>query len=128
MMDTADTVTFLFTDIEGSTRLAQTRPDWWPDAQQQFSDGRAVQMTIDDNESAPSILEGLAAALASLDQPEQAARLLGAAEALRERIRMARTAAEEPLYRETLDRLRRDLDEERIREAWAEGRAGGAPA
>lgn len=112
-------------DTLGRTLLAQDRV---VEAQQQFSDGWAAQMTIDDNENAPSILEGLAAAMSAIKQPEQAARLLGAAEALRERIKMARAAAEEPLYRETLDRLRRDLDEGRIREAWAEGRAGGAPA
>lgn len=104
MMDTADTVTFLFTDIEGSTRLAQDRV---VEAQQQFSDGWAVQSTIDDNENAPSLLEGLAAAMSAIKQPEQAARLLDAADAVRERIRMARAAAEEPLYQETLDRLRR---------------------
>lgn len=44
MMDTADTVTFLFTDIEGSTRLAHGRV---VEAGQQFTDGRAVQSTID---------------------------------------------------------------------------------
>jgi non-specific serine/threonine protein kinase len=68
-------------------------------------------------------LEGLAAAAVMQEQPERAARLFGAAEALRDTIH----APLPPTYRADYDRqmshLRARLEETALTAAWAEGRA-----
>lgn len=65
-------------------------------------------------------IEGIAICLAAVD-PERSARLLGAAEALRERIAFPRWVDEEGRYAVCLGRLRDTLGE-RFAGAWAAGR------
>jgi hypothetical protein len=66
--------------------------------------------------------EGIAAVLALTDQPEAAAKLLGAAEALRESLGVALAPAEQETHDETAASVRKALGEERFSAAWQQGR------
>ncbi len=68
-------------------------------------------------------LECLAFIAGTQRQGERAAKLLGAAEALRERINSAMTLIERREYEQALDHLRAQLDKASLEKAWAEGRA-----
>jgi len=68
-------------------------------------------------------LEGLAAVAGVQSQPERAARLFGAAMALRESIGATLPPDEHPAYERTLAATRAQLDEATFAAAWAEGRA-----
>jgi non-specific serine/threonine protein kinase len=68
-------------------------------------------------------LDGLAGVLAAMKQPERAARLLGAAEALREEIGASRWPANEADHERTLADVRAGLDEASLAAAWTAGRA-----
>lgn len=68
-------------------------------------------------------LAGLAGVLGTLKQPGQAARLLGAAEALREAIGASVWPANAPDYARSLDIVRAHMDELAFAAAWAAGRA-----
>jgi non-specific serine/threonine protein kinase len=68
-------------------------------------------------------LECLATLAMRAEQPERAARLFGAAEALRERIRIAMTAREHAEYERTVADLRAGMDPEAFASAWAKGRS-----
>jgi predicted ATPase/class 3 adenylate cyclase len=59
------------------------------------------------------------------EQPERAARLFGAAEALRERIGIEMTIPEHEEYERTISVLRSGMDPSTFAAAWAEGRALG---
>jgi predicted ATPase/DNA-binding SARP family transcriptional activator len=66
--------------------------------------------------------EGLAAVLAFTKRAEEAARLLGAAEALRESLGVGLAPAEQTTHDETVEAVRGALDEERFTRAWRQGR------
>jgi non-specific serine/threonine protein kinase len=66
--------------------------------------------------------EGLAAVLAFTARPEEAARLLGAAEALRESLGVGLAPAEQATHDETVEAVRRALAENRLADAWRHGR------
>jgi predicted ATPase/DNA-binding SARP family transcriptional activator len=66
--------------------------------------------------------EGLAAVLAFTKRAEEAARLLGAAEALRESLGVGLAPAEQTTHDETVEAVRGALDEERFTGAWRQGR------
>ena len=66
--------------------------------------------------------EGLAAVLAFTQRPEEAARLLGAAEALRESLGVGLAPAEQTTHDETVAAIRGSLDEDRFNGAWLRGR------
>jgi hypothetical protein len=66
--------------------------------------------------------EGLAAVLAFTERPEEAARLLGAAEALRESLGVGLAPAEQTTHDETVEALRGALPENRFAAAWRKGR------
>jgi predicted ATPase/DNA-binding SARP family transcriptional activator len=66
--------------------------------------------------------EGLAAVLAFTGQPDPAARLLGAAEALRESVGVDLAPAERETHEATAAAIRASLGEERFGTAWREGR------
>ncbi len=83
-----------------------------------------LSMSLADIPSLGVELANLAGALASLGWGEHAARLFGAAEALRERSGMAiRFAPWHELYERHLEALRAQLDADELAAAWAEGRA-----
>jgi predicted ATPase/DNA-binding SARP family transcriptional activator len=66
--------------------------------------------------------EGLAAVLALTARAEEGARLLGAAEALRESLGVELAPAEQSTHRETVDAVRVRLGDERFSDAWRQGR------
>ena len=66
--------------------------------------------------------EGLAAVLAFTKRPEEAARLLGAAEALRESLGVGLAPAEQTTHDETVEAVRAALAEDRFATAWRHGR------
>jgi predicted ATPase/DNA-binding SARP family transcriptional activator len=66
--------------------------------------------------------EGLAAVLAFTERPEEAARLLGAAEALRESLGVGLAPAEQTTHDATVDSVRGALAEDRFGGAWRQGR------
>jgi tetratricopeptide (TPR) repeat protein len=70
----------------------------------------------------PMALEGVAGVLSMRAQPEPAARLLGAAEAMRESINHQRAPIERGLYDEILATVRRQLASSHLRAAWKAGR------
>jgi non-specific serine/threonine protein kinase len=66
--------------------------------------------------------EGLAAVLAFTERPEEAARLLGAAEALRESLGVGLAPAEQTTHDETVEAVRSALGEDRFGADWRHGR------
>ena len=66
--------------------------------------------------------EGLAAVLALTERAEEAAKLLGAAEALRESLGVELAPAEQATHNETVDAVRARLGEERFSDAWRQGK------
>ncbi len=66
--------------------------------------------------------EGLAAVLAFTERPEEAARLLGAAEALRESLGVGLAPAEQTTHDETVAAVRSALPEDRFGADWRQGR------
>jgi predicted ATPase len=70
----------------------------------------------------PLSLEGLAGILSLCQQPAQAARLLGAAEALRELIQHQRAPVEQPLYDQIVASVQAQLSEQEFQSAWQSGR------
>ena len=66
--------------------------------------------------------EGLAAVLVLTERAEEAAKLLGAAEALRESLGVELAPAEQATHTETVDAVRARLGEERFSDAWRQGR------
>jgi predicted ATPase/DNA-binding SARP family transcriptional activator len=66
--------------------------------------------------------EGLAAVLAFTGRPGEAARLLGAAEALRESLGVGLAPAEQTTHDETVEAVRGALTEDRFEGAWRQGR------
>jgi hypothetical protein len=58
----------------------------------------------------------------SLEQPERALRLLGAAEALRQRIEIDMSALERAEYEAEVVDLKANMDEKEFASFWAEGR------
>ncbi|MGH2669577.1 MAG: response regulator transcription factor, partial [bacterium] len=68
-------------------------------------------------------LEALAQVASSLESYQEAARLVAAAQHIREEIRYARFPIDLPRHEDLLDRLRERLDDEAFEAAWAEGAA-----
>ena len=69
------------------------------------------------------LFENLAAVLHRQGRLHDAAKLLGAAEALREVLGAPLPPAEVGVYEERVTALREDLDPEELKRAWDEGRA-----
>ena len=68
-------------------------------------------------------LECFAFIAKAMEQPERAAKLFGAAEALREKINIAMTPPERITYEREVNDLRANMDEEAFSSHWAQGRA-----
>jgi predicted ATPase/class 3 adenylate cyclase len=67
-------------------------------------------------------LESFGCIAVAQSQPERAARLFGAAEALRQRIQSDMTPLERREYEEITTRLRKEMEPEALAKAWTEGR------
>jgi hypothetical protein len=66
--------------------------------------------------------EGLAAVLVLTARAEEAAKLLGSAEALRESLGVELAPAEQSTHKETVEAVRGQLGEKRFSDAWRQGR------
>ena len=102
--------------------LARARGD--PEsAYRLFQESVAVWDEVDDTTSIAICLEAMADSVCSLGMPQRAARLLGAAEALRERISYPVPRGALPTYRQTIAGIQSSLSMLQFATAWVEGRA-----
>ena len=92
-------------------------------AETEFTEALALQAELTDVRVAQYSLLGMGLIALALNQPVRAARLLGAAEALRERIGTPLPPSQRRQYDLQVTFLRDDLDEAAFATAWAEGRA-----
>jgi predicted ATPase len=92
------------------------------EAQKHFADGLILQRALKDERMVPSLLEGLAHALISDSQFNDAILLSGAAEALRERINLALMQVECSEYDQLILTLREQIDDVTYQKLWDEGR------
>jgi non-specific serine/threonine protein kinase len=88
----------------------------------QFTDALALQTTLADKRIAQYNLMGMALVSFTRGQARYAARLFGAADALRETISTPLPPSQQPLYDSLLRSLRAELDEETFQSQWEEGR------
>jgi predicted ATPase/DNA-binding SARP family transcriptional activator len=95
-------------------------------ARQQFRQSLTVAIRLEYRNIVPTTLEGLAAVTAAA-APAAAARLLGAAEALRERTQNQRPPLEQPFFERTLNVVRAQLASKVLRAAWYAGRSLALP-
>jgi ATP/maltotriose-dependent transcriptional regulator MalT len=102
-------------DAAGHVALAQ---DDIPGAQKSFRDGISLLKGSKEVSQLPSLFEGLANALARLSQIQNAILLLGAAEALRERIHLSRMQFETAEYDALLSMVRNEAD---FQSTWKDG-------
>jgi hypothetical protein len=68
-------------------------------------------------------LECLAFIAKAIERPDKAARLLGAAEALRQKINMDMTPPEREEYEKEVADLKANMDEKEFASLWSEGRS-----
>lgn len=80
-------------------------------------------MEIEDKKGITQVLEGLARTAVSQDQVERAARLFGAAEALRKAIGTPIPPSDRGEYDQSVASVRARLGEETFAAAWEESRA-----
>jgi predicted ATPase len=90
-------------------------------ARQYFANGLAIVRTVGNMNCLADLLEGTAGVVAIQRQPMQAARLLGAAEALRTTLETARSPVADAYYSRILSATRAQLSEEALRDAWQAG-------
>ena len=102
-------------DVAGRVALAQGELF---KSQKCFRDGIAYLKDTNEVSQLPSLLEGMANALARSSQTQNAILLLGAAEALRERIHMARMQFETAEYDALMSVLRDEVD---FQSTWGNG-------
>ncbi|HET9223082.1 MAG TPA: tetratricopeptide repeat protein, partial [Roseiflexaceae bacterium] len=104
----------------GETALGQGRLD---EAGRWLAKGLALSQTIGDQASMSWCLAGVGSVAALDEEPERAARLWGAAEALREAIGCRPPPAARTTYECAMVAARAQLGEEAFAAAWAAGRA-----
>ena len=96
-------------------------------AQQHFRKSLTIAAENGSQNTLPMALEGLAGVAVALQQPTQAARLLGTAEALREAIQLVVPPLEQGWYRQVVDQVRQQLAAAPLRTAWQAGRSLSVP-
>jgi hypothetical protein len=102
--------------------IAQHRGDY-ERAQAIHTQGLKLLKKIDDRRILALTLEKLAGVAAGQGRGDRAARLLGAAEALREEIHVQVESIDRSDYDRIEGMTRAMMDEDQLLEAWAEGRA-----
>lgn len=107
-------------DVAGRVALAQGDV---LRAQKHFRDGISHLKDAKQVRQLPSLLEGMALALARSSQTQNAIRLFGAAEALREQIHLARMKLETAEYDALRSMLREQADESTFEKTQKDGRA-----
>ncbi len=93
-----------------------------------FQESLRLFKDIGDKKGIAECLMGVAGVIDAQGQPRRAARLFGAAEAVRESVGAILWPANRIEYHRTLAALRAQLDEDALAAAWAEGRAMTAGA
>ena len=88
-----------------------------------WSESLSIQRETGDRSSVPGLLEAFAELAASCARPDGAARLYGAAAAIREAISRPVRASGLGRYEQAVASVRNSLGAERFEAAWAEGRA-----
>jgi hypothetical protein len=94
----------------------------WEQARALYREALMGCQEVADRRAIAGCLSGLAA-VAAQPQPDRAARLFGAAEALRQAMGAHRSLIDPPGYEHTMAAIRAQLDEQAFATAWAEGRA-----
>jgi predicted ATPase/DNA-binding XRE family transcriptional regulator len=102
--------------------MALYRADY-PKASDLFADSLAAFNELGDRRGVAEALEGLAGVAGVESRPQQAARLFGLAEALREAIGAPLLPHDQSRYTATISAAREQLDANTWARAWAEGRA-----
>jgi predicted ATPase/class 3 adenylate cyclase len=92
-------------------------------ASARFAESLAQCLEVGDRTTAADCLSGFATLAGLEGDLARAARLFGAAEAIREAMRVDRSVAARPVYERFLPRLRAEADEGIFTTAWAEGRS-----
>ena len=85
-------------------------------------DGLAMQAELGNQAGIADCLVGIAVILSAQDQVERAARLLGAVEAIRERVDAVMWPANRMEYENCLSHLHKSIDEETFHKTWKAGR------
>ena len=130
------TVSFLFTDIEGSTPLWESEPDLMRRALAQvlrrqgqidqaigvYQDTLRAWQHTGHRGAIAQQLESLAFIAIDLNQGERAARLMGAADSLRELGGAARMTHQQAEYEQALVKLRAQISPAALETAWAAGK------
>jgi predicted ATPase/DNA-binding NarL/FixJ family response regulator len=106
----------------GARALALLRLGLIADAAMALSEALAIGNEAGDRVQLTALLESTAALLAATGLDAEAVRLLGAADAARERLRLIATPADLTGHRQTQAALRGRLDVGAYRAAWSEGR------
>jgi predicted ATPase/DNA-binding CsgD family transcriptional regulator len=88
-----------------------------------YEESLSLSLELGDRWITAISIEGLARTAAVTKQPEAAARLLGATDALRDATGATRSAYFQPLYEHTLTHTRAQLGEEAFEQAWRAGHA-----
>lgn len=98
--------------------IAQGKPD---QAQRDAHDALALAAEINAHAGVPDILECLAEIARDAGSHDEAARLYGAAEAIRERIGVVRFMIHEPGYQASVAALRDAMGDKELESAWEKG-------
>jgi tetratricopeptide (TPR) repeat protein len=106
-------------DVLGRITLAQGN---FSEARKHFRDGLIRQRDLKDARMVPSLLEGLANEFAGSSRTRDAIRLLGAADFLREEIKLTRMQIERSEYDQLISILHKQEDDVTYQKTWAEGR------
>ena len=88
-----------------------------------FQESLVLRRTLGSREGVARSLVGLASVALAQARPEHAARLFGAAEAMRDLVNAPLPPADRVDYERQLAALQKELDETTFAAAWAEGRA-----
>jgi tetratricopeptide (TPR) repeat protein len=94
-----------------------------PPALETFREALALARELDVKDAIQDTLDGIARVYTSQDRSREAARLLGAAEALRDRLEFPLSLAYVPRHEQTVQMVRGRLGDERLAAEWARGRA-----
>lgn len=104
----------------GSVALAQGNAG---EARSSFQESLVLLKDLGVKSAVAACLEGLARVAVMQGQKVRAARLAGAAEAVRERIQVPRSPDERSAYAPAIAKMRDQLDQANFAKAWAEGQA-----
>ncbi len=107
--------------LQNLAYIAQNAGDF-DQAKAMFTDGLMTSIGLNDKCSIANNLIGLAGTIGNLGEPERAAQLFGAAEALRQMIDVHIQPGDLPDYERNLAAIQAQLDDVTFKSAWEEGR------